>query len=451
MQEKAFFGTDGIRGKVGETPITADFALKLGWAIGQALKENGHTTPSVLIGKDTRISGYMLESALEAGLSAAGCHVLLVGPIPTPGIAYLTQTQSADLGIVISASHNNFLDNGIKLFSGQGLKIGVKNELLIESFLEQPITTSNAATLGKASRIADASGRYIEFCKSTIPHYSSLNPLKIVVDCANGAAYKTAPLVFRELGADVIAINHTPNGLNINHHCGSMHPEAVRKTVLKEKADIGIALDGDGDRVIMVDHLGDILDGDDILAVILTGLLKTERFSGGLIGTDMTNIGLEQWLKKINIPFERASVGDQYVLERLLKNQWILGGEPSGHIIYLPVSTTADGTVAALQVLHTIIQSQTSLHELKKCFQKLPQCAGNIRYEKNNLDPKTLPTLHWTTHFQTMLGNDGRVIIRPSGTEPVIRFMLEHNDVILMEKISEEIKRYIEAEIRHID
>lgn len=447
MEHKKIFGTDGIRGTVGTPPITADFALKLGWAIGQMAKKSTPAEPVVLIGKDTRISGYMLESALEAGLSAAGCYVLLVGPMPTPGIAYLTQTLRADLGIVISASHNPFPDNGIKLFSSQGLKIGADAEALIESFLDQPVTTLPAATLGKAARVSDASGRYIEFCKSTLPHHSRLNPLKIVLDCANGATYKTAPFVFAELGATVITIHHTPNGLNINHQCGSNHPAEIQRAVLKEKADIGIALDGDGDRIVMVDHLGEILDGDELIYIIFLGLLEANRFTGGIVGTELTNIGLERAFHQLNVPFERVSVGDQHIIKRLMQNGWILGGEPSGHITYLPVTTTADGVITALQVLLTCIKMQKNLHDIKQGLKKTPQYSGSIRFN-NTINATTLPLPEWIDYFQKQLGIDGRIIIRLSGTEPVIRFMIEHDDINILQQMGKHISQYINEQIK---
>lgn len=450
MEKKKFFGTDGMRGTVGTFPITADFVLKFGWAVGQTLKEFTLNTPTILIGKDTRISGYMIESALEAGLSAAGCRVLLVGPMPTPAIAYLTQTLRADLGVVISASHNHFADNGIKLFSAHGLKISEEIELLIESFFEKPMTTLPAAALGKASRIDDAAGRYIEFCKSTIPHYTRFNGLNIIVDCANGATYKTAPHVFTELGANVITMHRTPNGININEQCGSNHPHALQEKVLKEKADLGIAFDGDGDRVIIVDHLGDILDGDDLLYIILKGTIASKHFSGGIVGTILTNSGFEHALQNMSVQFQRVPVGDQHVIEKLLETGWILGGEPSGHIIYLPVTTTADGIITALQVLLASKQLNMNVHDIKKTMKKIPQKSINLPYQKKKQRNNPLPIEKWTAHCHTQLNGQGRVVIRASGTEPLIRIMIEHIDLDILERMSTYITNYIQSELNNI-
>ena len=427
---RKYFGTDGIRGKVGVLPITAEFVLKLGWAVGRVLSQQKGDGNKVLIGKDTRISGYMFESALEAGLSAAGMNIHLVGPMPTPGIAYLTRTQRACAGIVISASHNAYTDNGIKFFSDQGTKLPDELELAIEAELEKPMTTVDSADLGKAVRIEDAPGRYIEFCKSTIPNSVSLRGLKIVVDCANGATYHIAPHVFRELQADVIELNVDPDGFNINKNCGSTSPALLQKMVLLEKADIGIGLDGDGDRLIIVDHQGKIVDGDDVLYIIANYYKSHPVFNipiPGVVGTVMSNMALEIHLKKLDILFTRAKVGDRHVMAELQKQGWLLGGEPSGHIVCLNATTTGDGIVSALQVLSAMVQSHKKLSELS-LPQKFPQYSKNIellpdRKFKNPLDAPVLQALIKKTELA--LGDSGRVLVRLSGTEPLLRIMVE--------------------------
>jgi phosphoglucosamine mutase len=422
---RRYFGTDGIRGQVGDHPITAEFMLKLGWAAGCVLGAGGGA--SVIIGKDTRISGYMFESALEAGLSAAGVDIRLLGPMPTPAIAYLTRTLHACAGIVISASHNGFGDNGIKFFSRDGTKLPDEIELAIEEQLEQPMVTVDSARLGKAERVKDAEGRYIEFCKASVPASMSLRGLKIVVDCANGATYHVAPSVFRELGAEVIAIGVAPDGFNINRDCGSTHPELLQKMVLEHGADLGVALDGDGDRVLMVDHTGALVDGDELLYIIAVARHAEGRLHGGVVGTLMSNLGLEHALRAMNIAFDRANVGDRYVLEMLQQTGGMIGGESSGHIICLDRTTTGDGIVSALQVLTTMRQTGKSLHELKSGMHKYPQCMINVPVrEKGNLTSDTVQQA--VSSAEQRLAGRGRVLLRPSGTEPVVRVMVEGED-----------------------
>lgn len=431
---RRYFGTDGIRGTVGKSPITADFMLKLGWAAGQVLRRDKGRT-RVLIGKDTRISGYMFESALEAGLSAAGVDVSLLGPMPTPGIAYLTRTFRADAGIVISASHNPFDDNGIKFFSAEGKKLPDDTEDRIEAMLEMPLTTAEAAQLGKATRIDDAAGRYIEFCKSTLPDRLSLHGLKVVLDCAHGATYHIAPNVFRELGADVTTIGASPDGLNINQEVGSTHPAALRAAVIQQKADLGIAFDGDGDRVLLVDGEGREVDGDDILYLIARDRHERGLLEGGVVGTLMSNFGLAMALDKLGIPFERANVGDRFVMERMAANGWELGGESSGHIMCGHVQTTGDGIVSALQVLALMMREQKSLPALLKEFEKVPQALINVRLPAGISAKEVMgsaPLQQAVATLEHELGDQGRVLLRPSGTEPLIRVMVEgraHLDV----------------------
>ncbi|MFG6176102.1 phosphoglucosamine mutase [Halomonas sp. THAF12] len=431
---KRYFGTDGIRGTVGEAPITPDFMLKLGWATGRVLvRESGRAR--VLIGKDTRISGYMFESALEAGLSAAGVDVILLGPMPTPGIAYLTRTFRADAGIVISASHNPFADNGIKFFSAAGAKLDDAVEERIEAMLDEPLTTVAPDALGKARRVDDAAGRYIEFCKSTIPDRVDLHGLKMVIDCAHGATYHIAPNVLRELGARVDVIGAEPDGLNINHEVGSTHPAALRAAVIQRGADLGVAFDGDGDRVLMVDADGREIDGDDILYLIARDRHGRGDLGGGVVGTLMSNFGLAAALETLGIPFERARVGDRYVMERLTANGWQLGGESSGHIVCGHVQTTGDGIVSALQVLSIMVREGRALGQLLDGLEKAPQSLVNVRLTPN-ADARALmdePALKSAVAaVEAELGDQGRVLLRPSGTEPLIRVMVEgrpHLDV----------------------
>lgn len=424
--KKRYFGTDGIRGTVGEGIIKPDFFLKLGWAVGRVLA--GKNAGKALIGKDTRISGYMFESALEAGLTAAGIDSLLLGPMPTPAIAYLTRTLHADVGIVISASHNSYQDNGIKFFSAQGAKLTDEVELAIEAEMEKDIQCVDSASLGKALRVNDAPGRYIEFCKSTIPASLSLRGLKIVVDCAHGASYHIAPNVFDELGAEVVAIAVEPDGLNINKGCGSTNPEGLQQAVVAHKADLGVALDGDADRVIMVDHQGEIVDGDELLYIIAQSRAKEGGSANTVVGTLMSNLGLELALQELGIDFKRANVGDRYVLEQMLKGGCSLGGESSGHIICLDRTSTGDGIVAALQVLQAIQQSGHSLHKLKSGMSKLPQVMENVPVS-SMLDFSASDIIQTAVReAETELGNNGRVLLRPSGTEPLIRVMVEGQD-----------------------
>ena len=425
--DRHYFGTDGIRGRVGDAPITPDFCVHLGWAVGKVLASSG--SPLVVIGKDTRISGYMIESALEAGLASAGVDVNLFGPIPTPAIAYLTRTLRADAGIVISASHNPFEDNGIKFFDGDGNKLPDEMEVAIETQLRQPVVSVGAQELGRAYRVDDARGRYIEFCKGTIDRGVHFRDLKLVIDCAHGATYAVAPGVFSELGADVTLMGADPDGTNINHECGSTHPETVARKVVEIGADAGIAFDGDGDRVIMVDANGDIVDGDEMLYVIAKTGLPKGRLSGGVVGTVMSNLGLERALETCGIPFERAAVGDRYVLELMRARGWQLGGETSGHLVCLALTTTGDGIVSALQVLVAMVESGRSLAELRNGMRKLPQAMINVRIE-NPGGIATNPLVDDAIRgIEARLNGRGRVVIRPSGTEPVVRVMVEGEDV----------------------
>jgi phosphoglucosamine mutase len=442
---RKYFGTDGIRGRVGEYPVTPEFMLKLGWAAGRVL--GTQRNDRVIIGKDTRISGYMFESALEAGLSAAGVDILLLGPMPTPAVAYLTRTLHACAGIVISASHNAFADNGIKFFSAEGAKLPDEVELAIEAELDKPMTTVESNRLGKAKRVSDAGGRYIEFCKSTIPLSLSLNGIKVAIDCANGATYDVAPNVFDELGADVVAIGVEPDGLNINRDCGSTHPGRLQQTVLQQQADVGIALDGDGDRIIMVDHRGELVDGDELLYIIAMSRLQGGGLGGGVVGTLMSNLGLEHALLSHNIAFERANVGDRYVLERLTETGSLIGGESSGHIICLDRTTTGDGIVSALQVLAAMVKSGKSLHELKTGMKKYPQRMINVPVS-GKVDLENAPAVQQAVRSaeQRMAGR-GRVLLRPSGTEPVVRVMVEGEDEQQVREEAEQLASVVAAEI----
>lgn len=421
--KKKYFGTDGIRGQVGKHPITPDFMLKLGWATGRVFAEEGHGF--VLVGKDTRISGYMFESALEAGLSAAGVDTKLLGPMPTPGIAYLTRTLRAKAGIVISASHNPYYDNGIKFFSVDGTKLPDEMEHKIEKYLDSPMTTVESSMLGKASRLADASGRYIEFCKSTIPSSLDFKGMRIVIDCAHGATYHIAPHVFTEVGAEVVTIGAEPDGLNINDECGATKPEFLATKVSEYRADFGIALDGDGDRLIMVDHKGEIVDGDELIYIIAESNQKAGRQKGGVVGTLMSNLGMEHGLKRLGINLLRANVGDRFVMEMLIKNKAILGGEGSGHIICLDKSTTGDGIIAALQIMAEVLRSGKSLNELKQGMQKYPQVLRNVRVNKKvNID-EVESIKKAVQVVEKKMGEKGRVLVRASGTESLIRVMVE--------------------------
>lgn len=423
MSKRKYFGTDGIRGKVGQEPITPDFVLKLGWAAGKVLARHG--SRKIIIGKDTRISGYMLESALEAGLAAAGLSASFTGPMPTPAIAYLTRTFRAEAGIVISASHNPFYDNGIKFFSRDGTKLPDKVEEAIEAEMEKPLTCVKSSELGKASRIIDATGRYIEFCKGTFPSELSLKGLVIVIDCANGATYNIAPSVLRELGATVITIGVSPDGMNINKKCGATDTSYLQKCVIQEKAHLGMAFDGDGDRVMMVDHLGNKIDGDQILYIIAREGLRHNQWHGGAVGTLMSNMGLERALKQLGIPFVRTQVGDRYVLEKLQELGWRIGAENSGHVIILDKTTTGDGIVAGLQVLTALVSNHMSLNELCSGIQMLPQTLINLRFLSNYNPLEFAEVRKITKQVESELANRGRVLLRKSGTEPLIRVMVE--------------------------
>lgn len=445
---RKYFGTDGVRGTVGVAPITPDFVMRLGYAAGKVLarKAAGGDRPAVLIGKDTRVSGYMLESALEAGLSAAGVDVLLVGPMPTPGVAYLTRALRLAAGIVISASHNPHQDNGIKFFSATGAKLGDATELAIEAALEQPLQCVSSVRLGKARRIDDAAGRYIEFCKSTFPANLALHGLRIAVDCAHGAAYHIAPHVFHELGADVVTVGAAPDGFNINRGVGATHPESLKRAVKRTKADIGIALDGDGDRLIMADASGRIYDGDELLYVIAAQRKRARRLRGGVVGTQMTNLAMAQALAKIKIPFARAKVGDRYVLELLQTRGWQLGGENSGHIVCLDQHTTGDGIVSTLQVLRALIEAKTTLNKAVD-FVLYPQVLINVRLAGNAARDVVAATAvqKAVTVAERALGAAGRVLLRPSGTEPVIRVMVEGKSKQLVRQLAGRIATVVRA------
>ena len=443
MANRKYFGTDGVRGKVGTYPITPDFALKLGWAAGKVLASQGSRT--VLIGKDTRISGYMLESALEAGLAAAGLSAAFTGPMPTPAIAYLTRTFRAEAGIVISASHNPYYDNGIKFFSSQGTKLPDDIEEAIEAMLDQPMDCVESADLGKASRISDAAGRYIEFCKSTFPAHLGLDGYKIVVDCANGATYHIAPNVLRELGAEVIEIGTDPNGININEKCGATDVKALQEKVLETKADVGLAYDGDGDRIMMVDHLGNKVDGDQILFIIAREALRSGQLKGGVVGTLMSNMSLEIALKMLGVPFVRANVGDRYVLEKMVEHNWTLGGENSGHIIIADKNTTGDGIIASLAVLSAMVQHRLSLNELASAVKLFPQVLINVRFAggANPLESEAVKAV--AADVEKRLEGKGRILLRKSGTEPLIRVMVECEDGALAKQCAEEIAEAVNA------
>ena len=436
---RKYFGTDGIRGRVGDAPVTPDFMLKLGWATGKVFASEDGTKPTVVIGKDTRVSGYMLESALQAGLVAAGANVKLLGPLPTPGIALLTRTQKADAGIVISASHNPYFDNGIKFFNAQGSKLSDELELQIEAMIDSPMETVNSEQLGKASRIVDAAGRYVEYCKSTFPDELSLKGMKLVIDCAHGATYHIAPAVFEELGATTVVIGATPDGYNINDGVGSTEPAALQAKVLEEGADIGIAFDGDGDRLQMVNAKGELLTGDDVLYVLAMHRLANGDSDAGIVGTLMTNMGLELALEAGGLRLARAKVGDRYVKELMVAEGWSLGGESSGHIICGDLSTTGDGVIAALQVLAAVRASGKSLEVLASGFNPLPQVLVNVRITKG-FDLSAHPTIaEACRRVESELEGRGRLLLRPSGTEPVIRVMVEGDDTVAIDALADEV------------
>ena len=440
---RQFFGTDGIRGRVGEYPITPDFVMRLGYAAGKVLASDrsqlaAGEQPIVLIGKDTRVSGYMLEAALQAGLCAAGVHVRLVGPMPTPGVAYLTRALRLQAGIVISASHNPYEDNGIKFFSADGEKLADATEREIEQMLLHPLIMLASADLGRVKRIEDASARYIEFCKSTFPFESNLRGLRIVVDCAHGATYHVAPPILHELGAEVIAMGNSPNGVNINHECGATHTDSLRAAVLAHGADYGIALDGDGDRVMMADAQGVIYNGDQLLYVIARYRQTLGKLNGGVVGTLMTNLGLEHALNRLAIPFMRAKVGDRYVLELLSEQAWQLGGEASGHILCLEKHTTGDGIIAALQVLRALREAGLSLAEYMADLHMYPQCMINV-HSHSRIDLQHPTIQHAVQQAEIALGQAGRVVLRASGTEPLIRVMVEGADEAFAHREAERI------------
>ena len=440
---RKYFGTDGIRGRVGDAPVTPDFMLKLGWATGKVFASEDGSKPTVVIGKDTRVSGYMLESALQAGLVAAGANVKLLGPLPTPGIALLTRTQNADAGIVISASHNPYFDNGIKFFNGQGSKLSDELELQIEAMIDSPMETVDSEQLGKASRIVDAAGRYVEYCKSTFPDDLSLKGMKLVIDCAHGATYHIAPAVFEELGATTVVIGATPDGYNINDGVGSTEPAALQAKVLQEGADIGIAFDGDGDRLQMVNAKGELLTGDDVLYVLAMHRLANGDSDAGIVGTLMTNMGLELALEAGGLRLARAKVGDRYVKELMVAEGWSLGGESSGHIICGDLSTTGDGVIAALQVLAAVRASGKTLDALASGFNPLPQVLVNVRISKG-FDLTAHPTIgEACRRVESELEGRGRLLLRPSGTEPVIRVMVEGDNSVAIDALAGQVAEAI--------
>ena len=440
--QKKYFGTDGIRGEVGKGAITPEFMLKLGWATGKVFQAHGDC--KIVIGKDTRISGYMFESALEAGLVAAGADVHLLGPMPTPGIAYLTRTLRAHAGIVISASHNPHYDNGIKFFSSEGKKLPDEIELAIERKIDEALVVVPSEKLGKATRVEDAAGRYIEFCKSTIPPLLGLEGIRVVVDCAHGSTYHIAPHVFEELGATVIKMGVSPDGLNINDGVGATQPEALQKAVLSNKADMGVALDGDGDRLIMVDHTGDVLDGDELIYI----LAKTRKDKGYLgkivVGTTMTNLGVEHALNKLGVELKRADVGDRHVIAMMNETKAILGGEGSGHIICADRTTTGDGIISALQVMETMSRENKSLHELKQDIQKYPQTMINVRLQGSEKFVINDEIKAEVTKAENELNGSGRVLLRPSGTEPLVRVMVEGKDALLVNSVAKTLSASVE-------
>jgi phosphoglucosamine mutase len=438
---RKYFGTDGIRGRVGQLPMTVDFIMKLGWAAGKVLAQS--RSGQVVIGKDTRISGYMFESALEAGLAAAGLDVLLLGPMPTPAIAYITQSQRASAGIVISASHNPYHDDGVKFFNGDGFKLPDATEEAIESMLDQALVMVEPERIGKAARMEDAKGRYIEFCKSSIAFHTSLRGMKLVIDCANGATYHIAPAVFRELGAEVIEVGTSPNGMNINHEVGALYPESMRAHVLENQADMGIAFDGDGDRVMMMDARGDVKNGDQLLYIIAMHKLASSQMKGGVVGTLMTNLGFEHALQAKDIPFTRAAVGDRYVMEKLVEHDWQLGGEASGHIICLDKTTTGDGIIAALQVLDALVSSGQTLTESCSDVAIYPQTMINVPLS-GALDLGNSPQVQDALRSaETELADAGRVLLRPSGTEPLMRVMVEGQDKNQVENIAQNLAQSV--------
>ncbi|MFA9461660.1 phosphoglucosamine mutase [Thiohalorhabdus methylotrophus] len=445
--KRTFFGTDGVRGQVGEWPITPDQVLKLGWAAGRVLAGDNGDHPRVVIGKDTRVSGYLLESALEAGLAAAGVDVLLIGPMPTPGIAYLTRALRADAGVVISASHNPFADNGIKLFGPDGCKLADDVEAAIESRMADPLLTAEPAKLGKATRVEDAAGRYIEFCKHTFPKDLTLEGMRLVVDCAHGATYRVAPQVFRELGAEVIEVGARPDGFNINEDVGSMHPDTMAAEVVAREADAGMAFDGDGDRVVFADSRGRIVDGDGVLYLAALEMKKRGELDGGVVGTIMSNLGLEQGLAGAEIPFERAPVGDRHVFQMLREHGWILGGEPSGHVMCLTRNTTGDGIVTALMVLAELAHSGQPLDQAVADLRYFPQAQVSIRLPEQRDIGEFPAVAEVIRQVEAELGEEGRVVVRNSGTEPKVRVMVEGRDEPGTHALAERIAEVVRAEV----
>ncbi len=434
---RKYFGTDGIRGRVGQFPINPEFCLRLGWAVGRVFAKKGPA--HIIIGKDTRISGYMLESVLESGLAAAGANVSLIGPMPTPAIAYLTRTLHADAGIVISASHNPYYDNGIKFFDHMGNKLADSVELEIEAELEKQMACVDSDRLGRANRLSDAAGRYIEFCKATVPREFSLRGLRIVLDCAHGATYHVAPRVFEELGADVIVIGAEPNGMNINDGCGSTHPEQLQEQVLHYRADVGIAFDGDGDRVYLVDRNGRLMDGDEIIYIIAAHRHAQGTLHGGVVGTVMSNFGLEKALQALDIDFSRAKVGDRYVTEMLLEKGWHLGGETSGHVLCLDLTSTGDAIVAALQALLPAVEQNKGVDELVAGMHKLPQVMVNVEVPEPGVTAECVELQKAVSAKEKELSDRGRILVRASGTEPLLRVMVEGEDAAEVREIANEL------------
>lgn len=446
---KPFFGTDGIRGAVGVDPITPTTIVHLGWALGTVIKKH-YGKGSVMVGKDTRVSGYLLESSMEAGLSSSGMDVIMLGPLPTPAIAYLTQTARANAGVVISASHNNYSDNGIKFFGPNGTKISDQIQDEVEQLMQQPLEVVASEQLGKAYRMDDAVGRYVEFCKGTIPRRMNFKGLKVAVDCANGAAYQSAPAAFHELGADLQVINNKPNGFNINKDCGSTHIEGLQKVVVDESCDLGVAFDGDADRVLMVDRYGKVVDGDQLLFVIANSLHKQDRLKGGVVGTQMTNLGMEKALAERDIPFVRAKVGDRYVMQELKERDWVLGGESSGHIICLDKTTTGDGLVSALQVMTQMQFMGKPLDELASKMTMYPQKMINVRLGKEAIAAEVCQinsVVASVKKAENELAESGRVLLRPSGTEPVIRVMVEGVDAQQVDRCCQQISEVVSAQV----
>jgi phosphoglucosamine mutase len=445
VRKTRYFGTDGIRGRVGDSPITPDFMLKLGWAVGTVLKKGSTDPVKVLIGKDTRISGYMFESALEAGLVAAGVNIELLGPMPTPAIAYLTRTLRASLGIVISASHNPYEDNGIKFFSNRGLKLDDKMELAIEAAFDEPMQVVSPEQLGKAMRVEDAGGRYIEFCKSRVSKTLSLKGLKIVLDCANGATYHVAPPVFEELGADVIEMAVEPNGMNINLDCGATNLATLKNKVLESKADLGIALDGDGDRVMMIDHNGETVDGDELVYIIAQEMHRRGKLKGGVVGTLMSNLGLELAIEAMGFEFIRANVGDRYVMQALKEKGWTLGGESSGHIVMLDKSTTGDGIVSALHVVQAMINQKKPLTDLKASMRKCPQVLINVPVKDKSAVANNETVKTAVKAAEAAFSGKGRVLLRPSGTESLVRVMVEGEDTKAVNEAAQALAKIVKT------